>query len=361
MAGSAASIPELEAIIQSRSPVRLAQAVERITDLFLNGARRFNEDHVRLFDDVLGCLVEEIECKARAELARRLAPVSNAPVQVIRRLARDDEIAVAGPVLQQSPRLAQADLLDVARHQSQAHLLAISGRDAIAEPVTDVLIRRGDSGVIRSVAENRRARVSANSFATLVERAEQDGALAEIVGTRPDLPLHLFRELVLKATEVVQQRLFASATPEMQAEIRHVLAKVAHEVGAKVAPRDYSAAERAIERLRQAGKLDETALVDFARTGKYEETVAALACVCRVPIDVVDRLMAGERPDPILILCKSAGWGWATAKAVILARSPGRGASSHGLDNAYSNFERLSSATAARVMRFWQASKPQDR
>ena len=71
--------------------------------------------------------------------------------------------------------------------------------------------------------------------------------------------------------------------------------------------------------------------------------------------------MRGDRPDPILILCKSAGWGWPTAKAIIMARSTGRAPSSQGLDTAYSNFERLSSATAQRVMRFWQVRRPDDR
>ena len=358
MAASASPIPELENVIQAGSPQQRAEALKRITAFFLSGASRFNEDHVRLFDDVFGRLIAEIESKARAELAHRLAPVANAPVEVVRRLAKDDDIAVAGPLLSQSRRLAETDLVDIARTKSQAHLLAISGRAGIAEPVTEVLVRRGDREVVRTVAENRQARLSEDSFSALVDRAEKDGVLAEKVGLRPDIPPRLFRDLLLKATEVVQQRLFASARPETQAEIRRVLAKISDEVGAYAAPRDYSQAQRTI---RGEGKLDEAALVDFAKGRKYEETIAALASLCSVPIDVVDRLMGGDRPDPILILCKSAGWGWPTAKTIIMARPSGKGSSSQGLDTAYSNFERLSPATAQRVMRFWQLRKTEDR
>src|SRR5262245_26967920 len=50
----------------------------------------------------------------------------------------------------------------------------------------------------------------------------------------------------------------------------------------------------------------------------------------------------------------AAGWGWPTARAVILSR-PHVKSLSTGLDNAFSNFERLSPTTAQRVMRFWQA------
>ena len=354
MTAAASLIPELEGALQSASAERRARTLHQITSLFLNGADQYTEEHVALFDDVFIRLIEEIEIKARAELSRRIAPVSNAPVGAVRRLARDDHISVAGPVLEQSPRLLEDDLVEIARSKGQGHLLAISGRSSIAEAVTDELVRRGDRQVVRRVASNRQARLSEEGFSTLVSRAETDGILAEKVGSRPDIPPRLFRELVLRAAEVVQQRLLSAAPPETQAEIKRVLAEVSKEV-TPPQPRDYAAAQRTIEALRQQGKLDEAALVDFANSGRYEETVAALAKLCSVPIDVVDRLMGGDRPDPILILCKAAGWQWPTVRTLITARPSRNGASSHALDTAFSNFERLSPATAQRVMRFWQA------
>jgi uncharacterized protein (DUF2336 family) len=354
MSAPASLIPELEDVLQNGSAERRARTLQRITSLFLSGADQFGEEHISLFDSVFIRLIEEIEAKARAELSHQLAPVSNAPVEAVRLLAQDDDISVAGPVLEHSPRLPDADLVEIAKTKGQAHLLAISGRTGIAEAVTDELVRRGDRQVVRSVADNRQARLSERSFSALVSRAEKDGVLAEKVGTRPDIPPRLFRELLLKATEVVQQRLLASAKPETQSEIQRVLAKVSHEVGA-AKRRDYSAAEHRVDALRQRGDLNEAALVDFASTGKYEETVVALARLCSVPVDVVDRLMGGDRPDPILILCRSVGWEWPTVKTLITARSNGKSPPSHVLDAAFNNFERLSPATAQRVMRFWQA------
>jgi uncharacterized protein (DUF2336 family) len=272
----------------------------------------------------------------------------------MRRLATDNEISVAGPVLRQSSRLNDADLIGIARTKSQAHLLAIASRTGIAEPVTDVLVKRGDREVARNLARNRTAQLSDVSFAALVGQAHADIVLAEGVGLRPDIPARLFRELLLKATDVVQQRLLTSADVATQAEIRRVLAKVSSEVGGKSHPRDYTAAQHAVVDLRQQGRLNEQQVVEFAKSGRYEEVVASLELLCKVPIDVVDRLMGGDRPDPILILCKAAGWGWPTARAVILSRSHIK-SSSTGLDNAFSNFERLSPTTAQRVMRFWQA------
>jgi uncharacterized protein (DUF2336 family) len=296
MSAAPSLIPELEDIVQHGSPRRRAQALRRITTLFLDGASLFNEDHVRLFDDVFNRLIDEIESKARAELSHRLAPLGNAPGELISRLARDDDISVAGPVLRQSRRLAESDLLEIAETKSQAHLLAISGRAGIAETVTNVLVRRGNREVARTVAENRGALLSDDSFTTLVAKSEGDDVLAERVGQRPDIPPPLFRALLLKATAVVQQRLFASATPEIQAEIRRVLARVSKEIGTKAAPRDYGEAQRTVATLRLRGQLNEGKILDFAKASQYEEMIAGLADLCAVPIDVVDRLMAASDP-----------------------------------------------------------------
>jgi uncharacterized protein (DUF2336 family) len=95
MTAAGSLIPELEEVIQHGSPERRIYTLKRIAALFLEGARRLSEDHVRIFDNVFMRLIEEIETKARAELAGCLAPIENAPVQVVTVLAKDDDISVA--------------------------------------------------------------------------------------------------------------------------------------------------------------------------------------------------------------------------------------------------------------------------
>jgi uncharacterized protein (DUF2336 family) len=352
MGAPASLLPELEDVVQHGSAEKRAETLRRITALFLDGAPKFNNDHVALFDDVIGCLIVEIEAKALAELARRIAPVPNAPAGVVSKLAKNDDIAVAGPVLQQA-RLEDPDLLQIAETKSQAHLLALSMRKDISEAVSDILVSRGDRDVARSVATNQDARLSESGFTTLVKRAEQDGVLAEKVGMRTDIPPRLFRQLLMQASDVVQKRLLAQAKPATQAEIRKVLAKVTDEVAAKAAPRNYTAALGAVRALHKERKLTEADIVEYANSGRYEETIAALATLCAVPVEVVDRLMSGERADPVLILARAAGFGWPTVKAIMCAR-PGGKPSAQVLDDSFANFERLTAATAQRVVRFWQ-------
>jgi uncharacterized protein (DUF2336 family) len=360
MSASASLIPELEDIIQHGTQERRAATVKRIANLFVDGAPHFNEDHIGLFDDVLCRLVIEIEIKARAEMARTLAPVANAPTELIRQLASDDDIAVAGPVLEQSARLKETELVALASTKGQAHLVAIAGRRGLGEAVTDVLVRRGDTEVVRNVANNQSAKLSEGSFSTLVKRAEGDGDLAEKVGHRADIPPHLFRDLLVRATAVVQQRLLQAAKPETRNEIQRVLDKVSQELSSGTPARDYAAAQRAVFGMQTAGKLSETELAEIARDKKFEETVAALALLGGVPIETIDRLMVGDRPDPILILCKAAGYSWTTARAIIMARPSAKGTSTPAIDAAFANFEKLSPSTAQRVVRFWQVRQPED-
>ena len=146
------------------------------------------------------------------------------------------------------------------------------------------------------------------------------------------------------------------ARPETKAEIQRVLDKVSSEFEAPV--RDYSAAMNAVLELHKAGELVETRLAEFAKDKQFEETIASLSVMCNIPVEVADRLISGDRPDPVLILCKAFGYGWNTARAIISSRPTLRGTSPHALDAAFAHFEKLSPATAQRVVRFWQVREP---
>jgi uncharacterized protein (DUF2336 family) len=98
-----------------------------------------------------------VETDALAELGAKLAPIDNAPSGIIHTLARHDEIAVAGPVLAHSTQLTDNDLVEIAGSKSQDHLGAISERKRLATAVTDILIQRGDTRVVRKLSQNEGA------------------------------------------------------------------------------------------------------------------------------------------------------------------------------------------------------------
>ena len=218
-------------------------------------------------------------------------------------------------------RLADPDLKHIAETKSQAHLLALSTRLGISEALSDILVQRGDREVARSVATNHKAQL----VGECVHHAGASAPSRTACWPRRSACAPIFRRgcsasLLMQASDVVQKRLLAQAKPETQAEIRRVLAKVTDEVAAKAAPRNYAAALAAVRALHKERKLTEADIAEYAKTGKYEETIAALATMCAVPVEVVDRLMNGERADPVLILARAAGFGWPTVREIINAR-----------------------------------------
>jgi hypothetical protein len=187
-----------------------------------------------------------------------------------------------------------------------------------------------------------------------VERAEKDDSFALQLGRRLDIPLRLFRELLLRATEAVRAKLLAMAE-ENQIEVQSVLTQVSEQVGAEtVAPRDYTAANRLVHMLHEKGALNQDAILSFLRENKYEEVVAALSLLCGLPIELIDRLLHAPRNDAILIPCKAAGFEWATTHALLKSRPALKQISADELSITWGEYLRLSKATAQRVVRFWQ-------
>ena len=198
-------LQDLDEAVSRGTTESCLHAVRHATDLLIAG--RYSDDEISTFGEVIARLADEIEVAARAELATRLAQINHAPINIIHKLAFDDSIDVAGPVLRNSERLDANTLVANAQTKSQPHLLAISQRKSLEHSVTDVLVTRGNREVVNSVANNAGARFSGSGFLHLIKRAEGDSILAEQLGLRKDIPRHLFQQLIAKASDDVKKRL----------------------------------------------------------------------------------------------------------------------------------------------------------
>jgi uncharacterized protein (DUF2336 family) len=340
---------EVEDAMASGSATRRGKIVRHITDLFIIGSAQCGEQEIALFDDVLTRLAVEIEVSARALLAVRLAPIENAPPRIIRALAFDDEIDVAGPVLEQSERLDEAALVENARKKGQEHLLAISRRRVLSEPITDVLVERGDQQVVLSTAENRGAKFSGGGLATLVRRSEGDDRLATCVGSRPEIPPHLLLALLLKASRSVRLKLEA-AHPSARRAVREVVAEVTS--GMAGGPPSPAVARAYVEALDRRGRLEDKKLEALAKVGRCEEITTALAVLSSLPLDFVKQSMKQESADMILIIAKAIALPWTTVKSILCARAGGRPISAGEIAQCLASYERLEVTTAHEIVRF---------
>lgn len=355
-----ALIEELDDAVAHGTAERRAQILSRITDVFVDGLAGYSTNQIELFDDVFVRIAAVIEVSARATLANRLAKVPHTPSMISRTLASDEAIDVAGPVLEQSRLLDNETLIATARTKSQQHLLAITKRSSLDEAVTDVLIERGDKPVVLSAAANPAARFSDSGFRTLVSRSDGDDELATRVALRPDIPREHLLRLLVRASHAVQTKLEA-VNPAMAQTIQSAVAEAATMIldNASTLSRDYKSARAHIESLHSAGQLGENELAGFAAANQFEETTAALAVLCCLSIEAVDRAMTHDRPETVLVMLKAIEMSWPTARAMLRMRAGARGISPGEIEQCRSTFSRLKLATARQFIEF-QGKRPRE-
>jgi uncharacterized protein (DUF2336 family) len=186
-------IDELDSVLSRAPAAWRGKTLRRVTDLFLVDAECYTDDQVAVFDDVISHLIENIDRRMLIELSNRLAQVKNAPIKVVGALARHTDMLIAGPLLESSSVLTDADLVEIADkdRRDPTLLSAIVARPRLSEAVTDVLIRRGPPAIARKILDNSEARISESSFARMVTSVENDKELATAIAKREDLPVEL--------------------------------------------------------------------------------------------------------------------------------------------------------------------------
>ena len=359
MTAQLAFINEIDGPITRASRSRRSEMLRKMTDLFIAGSDQFSGEDIAIFDGVLAQLAAEIEQSALELLARRLAPIRNSPPQIIRALAFDDAVTVAAPVLSQAAQLDDKTLVEIARTKGQGHLLAISHRASLNELVTDVLVELGDREVLINTIDNFGAAISDSGFSTLVQRSEGDDMLADLVGSRPEIPAPSLSALIAKASSAVRAKLEV-AHPRAKAEIQRVIAEAADRVEARMSSTtfDYSAALASIQTLKQLGKLNEGILASFAQAGAFEQVVVVLAVMSNLPIQFVERAMTRDQSENLVVLAKAIGLSWSTVNDILLLRAK-RGFLAQGeIVQRLARFNRLQTATAQEIVRLHR-TRPQ--
>jgi uncharacterized protein (DUF2336 family) len=348
-AESLSVIDELISTVATGSVNDRLRIVQRVSDLFVAGSRGYSHQQIELFDDVLQRMAIEIEVKARSKLAHRLAGVGNAPPKLMRMLAFDDAIAVAGPVLMHSGQLSDADLVENATIKSQDHLFAIAQRLKLSEPVTDVLVERGDDRVVHKVVKNAGARFSLAGYEKLTTLARYDRKLTLSLGRRSDIPRQYFLKLLEAASASVRAKLEA-ANPQAAAAVRATIDDVATDMQREV--RKVSGAARYAKYRFKAEPVTEANVHGPARAQEFEKTAVALAKLGHFPIELVERALLDEGEGMILILAKAAGCSWSTVRELLVMYAAKRRLTPDDLTQAFERYKKLTQDTARNIIKF---------
>ena len=347
---------DLDDAVTRGSPESRSKALWHTTDLMMTGS--FSEDEIWTFGEVITRLASEIEVAARAQLAQRVARFDRAPVNIVHKLAFDDAIEVAGPVLRESKQLEPYALVANVCTKSQTHMLAISKRETLVESVTDELVTRGNQEVVKSVVQNNGARFSDFGFLHMIQRAEGDSILAEQLGLRKDIPRHVFQQLIAKASSDVKKRL-EGERPDMAQHIQSSVTDVAGALQSKFGPvsRTHFVAKRLVAAQHRLGNLNENSISTYARSHRLDEVTIGLSLLCALPSDVIERAVLDKSRETLLILVKALDFSWETTMAILFLGAKDHRITAQDLRDLESEYGRLNIETSRSVLAFYQSRK----
>jgi hypothetical protein len=327
--------------------------LHQLTELFLVNVGRYSADQLDLYDGVLIELVKKVEVAARVKLAQRLASVDDAPTKTIRSLALDDAIEVAEPILSQSNALDDGTLTRCIFLKGQEYLLAIATRDKISETISSQLIAKGDRRVLGIVAGNSGATISDSSFGILVQKSANDDWLSECIAGRKDIPAHHLHKLLLKASEIVRQRLMA-AHPEMRIAIQEIFPSSTTSATDKESVSiDYRSAERIV----RSREITEETVKEFASENKVGEIIVSIAQLSSLSVDEIGSLLMGTWTSPVAVILKAIGFHLPTLEMIYRSRLTVGEQVRADLLRTKAEFIAIRRPTAERIVRYFYAKR----
>jgi uncharacterized protein (DUF2336 family) len=273
----------------------------------------------RLTYEVLEVLVSDQVSKVRRILADTLKDIADAPPDIVQRLARDCDIAVAGPVLQFSPVLTDADLLEIiGNNPIPGARDAIARRDDVRETVSEAIGNSGDLSAVTALLANPCAQIREEMLDHLIDMAPGILPWHAPLVHRPSLPSKAARRLArfvaTSLLSVLRER--RDLDPDTTREIADiVMSRIAaeEEQGAAKDVDPIAPATARARKLQAEGKLDDAAINDAIDLGDRYFLRAALALLATLPLDDVDRVLAAHSAKGIVALAWKAGLKMQTA------------------------------------------------
>jgi len=289
------------------SPTEREQLFRNMAQLFSYVSDRCDDDQVAQYDEVLCQLAELVEVEARIHVAQLLAPLERAPGTVVVKLAHD-AIEVAKPLLEFSNVLSDDDLIDIVTNLSEAHRVAIAGRQVVPDRVGEAIVEHGEKASVVRLVRNANAEFHQATLHKLVERASRDTEIAQDLRNRSDIDWKSLRGEIEEAAANVLEHLDANQSfdPVAAGKVNAVVYnRMRNRAG--FSANEWKVAYNQVKALSDRKQLDERALARFARFGYGHHAAAALTVILSVAPEVFVKWLASQDYVAITVALKAAG------------------------------------------------------
>lgn len=297
------NVEELMALAHDRSKVGREHLVSAVGDLFDDANAVLSEGERAIMSDILRHLVKDVENSVRRKLAQRLADSVSAPHALMVELA-NDEIEIAAPVLNRSKVLRDVDLIEVVRHKTLEHRLAVAVRDSVTAPVSEALVQTGDPAVVETLLRNRSATIAPDTMACVVEQSQARANYQEPLLRREDLSPELAKRMywwVSAALRAAILERYALDPDSLDDAMEGAVHDSFDEAGVVGAPRHVES----LERLLKMDEVAQNALVTALRDGEIVVFQALFRKATGLSLPCVRMIMFEPGGERLAIVCRA--------------------------------------------------------
>jgi uncharacterized protein (DUF2336 family) len=230
------------------------------------------------------------------------------PKRIIDRLAHDiDE--VAAPILEYSPFLSDADLVEIiSSAQARFTLTAIARRKPLSANVSEAIAMALGIPAVSALLVNSSAQIRQQTLDKIIEHGSRIKEWHLPLVLHNDLSQRAIRRVAGFASAALLEKL--AARSGLNEETRSLLAKRARiriDEDDDLLPDPATAAQDEVGALFRAGKLDDAYVEKAVESGKRENVIVALAFLARTTPEVVRRIFQAASAKPATALVWHAG------------------------------------------------------
>ncbi|HEX2943643.1 MAG TPA: DUF2336 domain-containing protein [Rhodopila sp.] len=285
----------------------------------------------------LTALVAQAALRVRTNVAEAVRDMPDGPREIVLRLAHDPEVMVSGPVIRFSPMLTTEDLIAlIASAPGPGTVTAVAQRGGIKEAVSDAVVESADTTAIHALLSNHSAQIREATLDALAAQSEEESSWREPLVRRPQLPIRAQRLLADIVTGSLLETLASRADLDSQVsrQVRQALETFTPPRLSDMRP---PAALAHAREMRQAGRLDDMAILNAMRDHALVLATAMFAVRADVPVSIVEQCFAMRNARAIVALAWKAGMAMQTAVVIqaALARLPPDGIIRSGVDGTF--------------------------
>jgi uncharacterized protein (DUF2336 family) len=282
----------------------------------------------------------------RQAMSEVFARSPDAPATIVRALAADQP-SIALPVLEYSPLLIDADLVDIVATGTSDMQCSIARRINLPSSVSAAIAEVGSAASALELIENAYAELAPFSWDRIVERHGHLAAIREAMLSLEGLPAATRAALVAKLSDTLAQ--FAAARNWLSPERAARLAEESRErstisIAARSRGDDMHGL---VQHLRATGQLNAGLILRALLSGNLELFEAALAQLAGLPLARVTALVHDRGNASLQALLIRAGLPESTFAAFRVALEAGR---ETGYVDTAGGAERLRRRMVERVL-----------